>query len=82
MRGQVDTLLVVPQAAADLTVDLAAHPGLVLPAAGTDHRLPADQALVAAAVTTAAQVRVAPSAALGGTPAAALRRWDQDTSST
>lgn len=50
---------------------------MVLSAAGTDHVLPADQALVAAAVTTSAEVRVALSSTLG-TPVAALLRWDQD----
>jgi len=77
VRGQVDTLLLDPQAAADFTLDVAKHPGLVLPAAVTEPELPADQALVAAAVITAAEVRVAPGAALGGVPAAALLRWDQ-----
>jgi hypothetical protein len=78
VRGQVDTLLLDPQVAGDLSVDLEAHPGLVLPAAGIDQELPADQALVAAAVTTSADVRVVPSSTLGGTPVAALLRWDQD----
>ena len=77
VRGQVDTLLLDPQAAADFTVDVAQHPGLVLPAAGPHQELPADQVLVAAAVTTSAEVRVAPGSALGGVPAAALLRWDQ-----
>jgi hypothetical protein len=74
VRGQVDTLLLDPQQAADLTLEVERHPGLVLPASGT---LPADQALIAAAVTTSAEVRVAPAAALGGAPVAALLRWDQ-----
>jgi Bacterial archaeo-eukaryotic release factor family 2 len=81
VRGQVDTLLLDPQAAADLTVDLGRHPGLMLDAAGTEHKLRADQALVAAAVRTSAEVRVVPSAALGGVPVVALLRWDQDRAS-
>jgi hypothetical protein len=77
VRGQVDTLLIDPSAAAELTLDPADHPGLVLgpePATGS---LRADQALVAAAVSTSAAVRVTPRATLGGAPVAALLRWDQ-----
>ena len=73
VRGQVDTLLLDPAAAADVELDVAAHPGLSLP----DGRLRADQALVAAAVLTDAQVGVAPAPAMGGAPVAALLRWDQ-----
>jgi hypothetical protein len=72
VRGQVDTLLLDPAAARELTVDPADHPGLAVPVAA-----PADQALVAAAVLTSARVRVAPQATLGGSPVAALLRWDQ-----
>jgi len=82
VRGQVDTLLLDPAAAADLTLDPAEHPGLVVGAAAPEGPLRADQALVAAAVLTSAQVTVAPSAVLGGTPVAALLRWDQDAVGT
>jgi hypothetical protein len=82
VRGQVDTLVLDPQAAAELTLDLGKHPGLTLAATDTDRELPADQGLLAAAVTTSAEVRVAPSAALGGSPVAALLRWDQDAVGT
>jgi hypothetical protein len=77
VRGQVDTLLLDPQAAAELTLDPGDHPGLVLGAAPPTQPVPADQALVAAAVATSAAVRVLPSATLGGAPVAALLRWDQ-----
>ncbi len=77
VRGQVDTLLLDPQAAAELTVDPADHPGLVLGAEPPTRPLPADQALVAAAVATSATVRITPQATLGGAPVAALLRWDQ-----
>lgn len=76
VRGQVDTLLIDPQGTGDLTLEPERHPGLALGAVTPAGRVPAGQALVAAAVTTAAQVRVAPSRALG-TPVAALLRWDQ-----
>jgi hypothetical protein len=85
VRGQVETLFVDPQAAAELTVDPGEHPGLLLgpaqamPTAGT---LPADQALIAAAVATSADVRVVPASALGGVPVAALLRWDQQAVGT
>jgi hypothetical protein len=77
VRGQVDTLLLDPQAAGELTLDPAEHPGLVLGPAEVPQPVPADQALIAAAVLTSADVRVAPQAALGGSPVAALLRWDQ-----
>jgi hypothetical protein len=77
VRGQVETLLIDPQASAELTVDPADHPGLSLGAADSTGPVPADQGLVAAAVLTGADVRVSPSAVLGGAPVAALLRWDQ-----
>jgi hypothetical protein len=77
VRGQVDTLLLDPQPAADLALEVDRHPGLVLGATSTRGTVRADQALVAAAVATAADVRVVPAAALAGAPVAALLRWDQ-----
>ncbi len=77
VRGQVDTLLLDPPAAAELTVDPADHPGLGLGAEQLTGPVRADQALVAAAVSTSAAVSVTPSAAMGGAPVAALLRWDQ-----
>jgi hypothetical protein len=79
VRGQVQTLLVDPQGAEDLTLEVARHPGLALGwLTGRPEKLPASQALVAAAVLTSADVRVEPSAAMGGTPVSALLRWDQE----
>jgi hypothetical protein len=76
VRGQVEVLLLDPAAAADQQLDVARHEGLSLGAATPDGPVPADQALVAAAVLTDAEVGVAPASALGG-PVAALLRWDQ-----
>jgi hypothetical protein len=75
VRGQVDTLLIDPAAAAEATLDPQAHPGLVT---GADGTVRADLGLVAAAVLTSASVTTASSATLGREPAAALLRWDQD----
>jgi hypothetical protein len=77
VRGQVETLVLDPGQAHELELDPEQHPGLAL---GDDLRgpQPADRALVGAAVLTGAEVTVAPSAALGGSPVAALLRWDQD----
>jgi hypothetical protein len=75
VRGQVETLVLDPNAARELTLDTSQHPGL---AVGVEGELRADQALVAAAVLTGAAVVVSPSAALGGAPVAALLRWHQD----
>jgi len=76
VRGQVETLLLDPSAAAELTLDPAQHPGLTVSGTETGE-VRADQGLVAAAALTGAAVSVAPSAALGGAPVAALLRWDQ-----
>jgi hypothetical protein len=77
VRGQVDTLLIDPTAATDLTLDPGRHPGLELGGAPLDRPLPAPAALVAAAALTGADVSVAPAGAMGGAPVAALLRWDQ-----
>jgi hypothetical protein len=82
VRGQVDTLLIDPQAAAGHTLDPGKHPGLFFGQVVLREPVPADQALVAAAVATSADVRVAPSAALGGAPVAGLLRWDQQAVGT
>jgi release factor family 2 len=78
VRGQVDTLLLDPQAATELALDPGDHPGLVLGQATPEEPVRADQALLAAAVTTSADVRATPAATIGGTPVAALLRWDQE----
>jgi hypothetical protein len=77
VRGQVETLLLDPAAAAELKLTPAEHPGLALGSAPADQALRADQALIAAAALTGAQVVVSPRSTLGGTPVAALLRWDQ-----
>jgi hypothetical protein len=82
VRGQVDTLLIDPQAAAEETVDPREHPGLAFGQVVVQEPVAADQAFVAAAVATAADVRIAPRAALGGAPVAALLRWDQQAVGT
>jgi len=77
VRGQVETLLIDPQPAAEIELDASAHPGLSLGVTAPEQPVPADQALIAAAVLTPAEVAVLPRAALGGAPVAALLRWDQ-----
>lgn len=77
VRGQVETLVLDPAPAAELTVDLADHPGLSVGPEEPKGPVRADQVLVAAAVRTGAEVAVSPQAALGGAPVAALLRWDQ-----
>lgn len=75
VAGQVRTLLLDPQALAEEQVDPADHVGLAVPAGLPDGPVRADLLLVAAAVLTDADVAVAPLAALGGEPVAALLRW-------
>lgn len=81
VRGQVDTLLLDPAAASELTLDPGDHPGLALGAAA-EGPVPADQGLVAAAALTGADVAVSPQTTLGGAPVAALLRWDQAAEGT
>jgi Bacterial archaeo-eukaryotic release factor family 2 len=84
VRGQVETVLMDVQGAAELTLDPSEHPGLAVGPAQLEATEPlrADQALIAAAVATAADVEVAPRAALGGAPVAALLRWHQQAVGT
>jgi Bacterial archaeo-eukaryotic release factor family 2 len=82
VRGQVETLLLDPQPAAELTVTPQDHPGLSLGAAQVDEPVRADQALVALAALTGAEVALSPRAALGGSPVAALLRWHQSAEGT
>jgi release factor family 2 len=77
VRGQVETVLLDPSAARELTLDPAAHPGLPIGPA-LDRPVRADLAVVAAAALTAAEVSVSRAATLGGSPVAALLRWDQE----
>ncbi len=82
VRGQVDTLLIDPAAAAEHTIAPADHPGLVLGPVEPGGDVPADQALIAAAALTGADVSVSRRATLGGSPVAALLRWDQPAEGT
>lgn len=78
VRGQVDRLLLDPVAARESAVHPKHHPGLVLGAmTELPDSIPADQALVAAAVLTGAEVIITRARTLGGAPAAGLLRWDQ-----
>lgn len=77
VRGQVDTLLLDPPAAAELTLTPNEHPGLVVGPAPADEPIRADQALITAAALTGAEISVSPRSTLGGSPVAALLRWDQ-----
>ena len=76
VRGQVDTLLLDPQQLPEHTLDPAGHPGLEFGAGQVDGEVRADEALIAAALLTDADVVPMPAAALG-TPVAALLRWTQ-----
>jgi hypothetical protein len=75
--GQVETLLLDPEAAAGSDLVVGDHPGLDIGPGPTDRPLRTDQALLAAAVRTDADVATLPRAALGGSPIAALLRWDE-----
>jgi len=81
VRGQVQTLVLDPAQAAELTLDPADHPGLAVGPADAVGPLRADQALIAAAALTSAEVAVVPRTVIGGIPVAALLRWDQDAGS-
>jgi hypothetical protein len=78
VRGQVERLLIDPDAAAEFQVETEKHPGLALAVSGdTPAAAPADRALIAAAALTSADVVVTRSSTLGGAPVAALLRWHQ-----
>ena len=77
VRGQVDQLMVDPDAAADFTLRPSDHPGLALGASTPTDEVRADQALIAAACMTDADIAVATAATMGGAPVAALLRWNQ-----
>ena len=67
---------------ADRTVEPGRFEGLALPAPAVDAReLPADRALVAAAVLTGAAIRVLPAALAHGGGASAVLRWDESAPS-
>lgn len=77
--GQVDSLLVDPDAVEGVELATAAHPGFQLGAIDAAGTLPAGPALIAAAVVTGAEVDIAGRLSLQGEPVAALLRWDSST---
>jgi Bacterial archaeo-eukaryotic release factor family 2 len=77
VRGQVDRLMLDPDPAADFTLRPADHPGLALGASPPTEELRADQALIAAACLTDADITIATAPTMGGAPVAALLRWNQ-----
>lgn len=78
VRGQVDRLYLDPDAAAAFELSVDDHPGLSLGAIASTGELRADRVLVAAACLTDADLVVAHTSQLVGTPVAAILRWDQD----
>lgn len=77
VQGKAERLIVDLQAARDMTVDPAEHPGLSLPAGAADEKqLPADQVLVAVGAATDAELSVLPAERTKGAGVAALLRWD------
>ncbi len=77
VRGLVHRLLIDPVRAREFELEPARHPGLALGAiGGLPAAIPADQALIAAAAVTAADVVVTRAGTLGGAPAAGLLRWN------
>lgn len=74
VRGQVERLVLDPDAVADATVDPSDHPGLPLPE-GAAGRLPADRVLIAAAVNTRAEITLLPREQTDPSGVAALLRW-------
>jgi hypothetical protein len=75
VQGQVETLLLDTAALAEHRLDPAAHPGLEFGGNEVSGEVRADEALIAAAVLTDADIVPLPAAALGGAPVAALLRW-------
>lgn len=75
VRGQVERLVVDLDAAREMTVDPADHPGLRLPESVAGE-VPADRVLLAAAAATDADVAVLPKEQTKGQGVAALLRWD------
>jgi hypothetical protein len=77
VRGQVDTLYLDPVTSVEHELDPAQYPGLAFGAVQMTGPVRADQALVAAACLTSADVITAGTEHLFGTPVAAVLRWDQ-----
>jgi release factor family 2 len=77
VRGQVETLYLDPVTSAEHELDPSQYPGLAFGAITLDGPVRADQALLAAACLTSADVLTAGTEHLFGTPVAAVLRWDQ-----
>lgn len=75
VQGQVETLVFDPARAGELELDPRDHPGLSFGAATVEGPVRADEALIAGAVLTEAEIVALPGAALGGAPVAGLLRW-------
>jgi hypothetical protein len=78
VQGQVETLVLDPDASAELDLPVKDHPGLSIGVPG-DAPVRADLGLLAAAVQTGARVATLPKVAMGGSPVVALLRWDQSS---
>jgi hypothetical protein len=76
VKGQVDTLLLDPGAVREVELFVRDHPGFDVGDVPADQPLPADQALIAAAARTGANIVAMPRSSLGGAAAAALLRWN------
>jgi hypothetical protein len=76
--GQVGTLLLDARSSREHVVRPVDHRGLNLGLEAAAE-VPLNQALIAAAARTAADVVIVPAASLGGSPVAALLRWDQSS---
>ncbi len=77
VRGQVDRVYLDPEAAAEFDLAVTDYPGLNVGAIASTGELRADRAIVAAACLTDAEVVIAHTSRLVGTPVAAILRWDQ-----
>jgi hypothetical protein len=76
--GEVDTVVADLDAAHQMSVRPADHPGLALPPSALEaDELPADQVLLAAGAATGAQLSVLPRELSHGAGVAALLRWDE-----
>jgi len=75
IQGSVETLLLDPEAAAEQSVDPAAHPGLSLAAVPADHPLRADRVLLALGLLTKAEPVITRRSTMAGAPCAAVLRW-------
>lgn len=75
VQGQVERLLLDPDAAAEQVVDPADHPGVSLGSVRADQPLRADQLLVSLGALTDAEIVITRARTMAGAPAAAVLRW-------